>query len=297
MEKRKFGNTDMSVTVLGYGGAEIGYQQAAQDTVTTLLSAALDAGLNVIDTAECYKDSESLIGNAVSHRRKDYYLFTKTGHHVDAPYPDWDPRLIAHQADRSLQRLKTDHVDLIHLHSCDLSTLQKGDVIAALQKVRDAGKTRYIGYSGDGQAALWAIRSGVFDSLQTSVNVADQESIDLLLPEARRRNMGLIAKRPIANAVWQSPTPPDDYYKPYWLRFRELQYDFQSQPMSQGVAVALRFTLSQPGVHTAIVGTKNPARWKQNAALLDAGPLPQPQIDALRARWKAVAQPDWVGQV
>ncbi len=64
---------------MGFGGSEIGYEQTPADTVGRLLGGALDAGLNVIDTAECYPESEELIGRAVSHRRADYYLFTKCG--------------------------------------------------------------------------------------------------------------------------------------------------------------------------------------------------------------------------
>ena len=66
MEKRPFGKTDIQVTVLGFGGAEIGFEGATQETVTRLLNGALDAGLNVIDTAECYPGSEELIGKAVA---------------------------------------------------------------------------------------------------------------------------------------------------------------------------------------------------------------------------------------
>lgn len=79
METRKYGNTGMNVSTLGFGGAEIGKNVSKTD-VATLLNSALDAGLNVIDTAECYGDSEELIGEVLSHRRDDYYLFTKCGH-------------------------------------------------------------------------------------------------------------------------------------------------------------------------------------------------------------------------
>ena len=80
MEKRQFGKTDMKVSVLGFGGAEIGFEKATVDAVARLLGDALDAGLNVIDTAECYLQSEELIGQAVASRRNEFYLFTKCGH-------------------------------------------------------------------------------------------------------------------------------------------------------------------------------------------------------------------------
>jgi aryl-alcohol dehydrogenase-like predicted oxidoreductase len=80
MDRRSLGQTGMHVSILGFGGAEIGYGHAAQATVDRLLGEALDAGLNVIDTAECYLDSETLIGHAVAHRRQEYCLLTKCGH-------------------------------------------------------------------------------------------------------------------------------------------------------------------------------------------------------------------------
>ena|SRR5437870_384563 len=77
MEKRRLGKTDMDVTVVGFGGSEIGLENASQNAVDELLKSALDAGLNVIDTAECYRGSEEMIGQAVSNRRGEFYLFTK----------------------------------------------------------------------------------------------------------------------------------------------------------------------------------------------------------------------------
>lgn len=294
MEKRTLGNTGMKVTMLGYGGAEIGYRGVPEETVEQLINGALDAGLNVIDTAECYIDSEEKIGKVASKRRNEYFLFTKCGHDKDGDH--WNAKKMAEQIDRSLERLKTDRVDLLQLHSCTEEQLRQGDVIEVVKRAREAGKTRFIGYSGDGHAALYAVQSGLFDTLQISVSVADQEALDLVLPSAKAKGMGVIAKRPIANAVWKQTSKPDAYYVPYWERLHKLDYDFLRTNSGQDIATALRFTLSAAGVHTAIVGSTKPDRWKQNAALLAAGPLERERIQAIRSRWKAVAAPDWVGQ-
>jgi aryl-alcohol dehydrogenase-like predicted oxidoreductase len=295
MEKRTLGKTGMDVTVLGFGGAEIGYQGVALETAGRLLNGALDAGLNVIDTAECYINSEELVGQTVGARRDQYFLFTKCGHDKDGDH--WNPQKMASQVDRSLIRLKTDRVDLLQLHSCTEEQLRQGDVIDVVKRARDAGKTRFIGYSGDGRAALYAVESGVFDTLQISVNIADQESIDLAIPVARAKGMGIIAKRPLGNAVWKHTSKPEPYHQPYWERLPKLNYEFLKGDFQNAVSIALRFTLAVPGVHTAIVGTTQPDRWRQNADLLiKAGLLEQRQFDEIRARWKSVAGPDWNGQ-
>ena len=89
MEHRKLGRTDMTVSVLGFGGSEIGYQRVSGGKVAKLLGSALDAGLNVIDTAECYGDSESLVGHAIADRRQEFHLFTKCGHFEGTGRDDW----------------------------------------------------------------------------------------------------------------------------------------------------------------------------------------------------------------
>jgi hypothetical protein len=298
IEKRDFGRTGMQISVLGFGGAEIGYERTQVETVERLLGSALDAGLNVIDTAECYIDSEELIGKAVSHRRHEYYLFTKCGHSSGLNYPDWSPELLTESINRSLKRLKTDYVDLVQLHSCSADILRRGEVIEVLQRARDEGKTRFIGYSGDSSDALYAINCGAFDTLQTSINIADQEALELTIPSARKLGMGIIAKRPVANAVWKHETKPENaYVHAYWERLQKLDYDFLKTDFSEAIAIALRFTLSVPGVHTAIVGTTKPERWIQNAELLDQGLLSPEEFDRIRNRWKDVAAPDWTGEV
>ncbi len=294
MEHRTLGKTGMSVSVLGFGAAEIGFRGVPVDVVDRLINGALDAGLNVIDTAECYPDSEEKIGQVVSSRRSEYVLFTKCGHEGDGD--NWNPKKMDAHVDRSLKRLKTDRVDLLQLHSCTEEKLRQGDVIDVVKRARDAGKTRFIGYSGDSRAALYAVETGIFDTLQISLSIADQESIDLAVPAAKARNMGVIAKRPIANAIWKETSKPDPYYQPYWERFQKLQYDFLKGDMRQAVSTALRFTVSVDGVHTAIVGTTQPDRWRQNAELLEAGPLDPGSVQAIRSKWKSVSAADWLGQ-
>src|ERR1700737_3241720 len=188
MEKRRLGKTEMDVSVLGFGGSEIGYHKTPQETVTELLNSALDAGCNVIDTAECYHASEEMIGRALSGRRDEFYLFTKCGHpHGIESAANWSRDSILQSIERSLQRLRTDKIDIVQLHSCSESELRNGGAITALQTARDKGYTRYIGYSGDSRAAHYAVECGAFDTLQTSISIADQEAIELIMPLAREK--------------------------------------------------------------------------------------------------------------
>ena len=294
MEKRRLGRTGLRVSVLGFGGSEIGYETASQATVDRLLGSALDAGLNVIDTAECYDRSEQLIGAALGERRSQVHLFTKCGHAGGWSRADWRPAPLLASIERSLQRLRTDHVDLIQLHSCDLPVLERGDAIRALEQARERGLTRFIGYSGDGAAARYAVECGAFDTLQTSINVAEQEPLTLTLPLAIESEMGVIAKRPIANAVLADRPSRGGYGYEYWRRLQKLDYEFMKG--RDATATALRFTLSVPGVHTAIVGTARPGRFEENARYLEAGKLSAAELRAIRARWAEVADATWVGQ-
>jgi len=298
MEQRQLGRTDIVASVLGFGGSEIGYQGVSPRTVARLLGSALDAGLNVIDTAECYDDSEALIGKAIGARRREVALFTKCGHAGGWSSADWRCAPLLASIERSLRRLATDYVDLIQLHSCSLGELRKGEAIEALERARERGFTRYVGYSGDGEAARYAVECGRFDTLQTSVSIADQDAVERTLPLARERNMGVIAKRPLANVAWSyAKKPAEPYYQTYWSRLRKLDYPFLKTSPDRAVGTALRFTLRVPGVHTAIVGTTKPERWQANAALLQAGALPAAEFERIRARWGEVAGASWHGQV
>lgn len=297
MKKENLGSTDMKVSQLGWGGVAISLEKSSFRDVEKLLNTALDDGLNVIDTAPCYSNSEEFIGRSVAHRRDEYYLMTKCGHAAGVDLLDWSPELVEYSIDRSLNLLKTDYIDVVSLHTCPETILRHGDLIMLLQKIKDAGKVRYIGYSGDSNAAAYAVRCGHFDILQTSINIADQEAIDLTIPTAVKKGMGVIAKRPIANIAWSyNEEPKDPYYHDYWRRFHQLDYGFLKGQLSDAVNIALRFTISVPGVSTAIVGTSSCQNWHQNKEFVEAGNLSGEQFDGIRNIWKSISKQSWPGR-
>jgi len=284
----------MDVTVLGFGGAGIAGESI--ENIGNVLNSALDAGINVIDTAECYEGGEKSTGNAISKRRDEFFLFTKCGHPRGIGSADWSASSILQSIERSLRRLQTDRIDLIQLHGCSEAVLKKGEAISALEKARERGWVRYLGYSGDGHPARFAVECDAFDALQTSINIADQEAVSQIAPLTRARNIGLIAKRPLANFAWKTGHKPiNSYHHQYYERLRKLNFDFLRNDEGS-IAIALRFVLSVPGVHTAIVGTTKPERCQENARLLESRPLPQNEYKAIRERWDVIAPKTWIGQ-
>jgi aryl-alcohol dehydrogenase-like predicted oxidoreductase len=151
------------------------------------LNSALDAGLNLIDTAAGYLKSEQMIGEAVGKRRKAFYLITKCGALDGFTRSDWSSKEFWRRIETSLRDLKTDYLDIAQLHSCDLEILKRGEAIEGLQRAQEKGYTRYIGYSGDNEDAKFAIEMNVFDSLQTSVSVADQAPMTRTLNSRRKK--------------------------------------------------------------------------------------------------------------
>ena len=311
--RRRFGNTELQVSSLGLGTAEIGFSQSSDEGLESILRVASEADINVLDTAAMYGDAEERLGRLLLGRRDQFLLFTKCGRHlprlnslgrslrnvrriagslVGEPSYEWHPRILQSNIEQSLSRLRTDRIDLIQLHSCSEEVLARGDAIRALQKARDAGKVRYLGYSGDGSAALWAVRSGCFDAIQLSVNVADQQPLDDVIPQALAVGLGVIAKRPIANAVWRYVhRPGEKRLQEYWNRMQSLDYDFVTHP--DAAATALRFTL-RTGVHTAIVGTTSLEHMQSNISSVVARDVP---YETIRRRWKQTASREWVAQM
>ena len=309
--RRKFGNTDLDVSALGLGTAEVGFSETGDDAFDLMLGVASDAGINVLDSAAMYGDAEASLGRLLAGRRDQFLIFTKCGRHLPRltsfggrslrkvrrvagkllgePSYEWHPRTLQANIDESLRRLRTDRIDLMQLHSCSEDILARGDAIRALQKAKQAGKVRYIGY---GPAALWAVKSGCFDAIQLSVNIADQQPLDDVIPQALAAGLGVIAKRPIANAVWRYADRPDEErLREYWNRMQSLHYDFVANP--DAVATALGFTL-KTGVHTAIIGTTSPKHMQSNISSVATGDVP---FEAIRNRWKQTASQEWVAQM
>lgn len=297
MEHRKLGKTDLEVSVLGFGGAEIGFDNKEQSTVTTLLNSAIDSGLNLIDTAAAYWTSEKMIGEAISNRRKELVLISKCGALDGFTREDWSKKGILETIENSLRLLKTDHLDIAQLHSCSAEILRQADCIEGLIRAKEKGYTNFVGYSGDNEDAKYAIEMDFFDTLQTSVSIADQTPIDGNIKLAQEKGLGVIAKRPIANAVWRnSEKPADNYHVPYWERIKKLQFPFLKKSIEKATATALRFTLSIEGVTTAIVGTTKPNRWQENAKYVAEGKLSSEDFNGISERWDEIADESWIGK-
>jgi aryl-alcohol dehydrogenase-like predicted oxidoreductase len=311
MRYRELGGTGLTVSEIGYGAWGLGqgaWVGADDDSGVRALHRALDLGVNFVDTARAYDRSECVVGRALRELPgggDGVHVATKVGPKVPVslepsgldPMQAFPGSHLRESLETSLRELGRDHVDLLQLHTCTEDDLRRGEVIEVLERARARGQTRFVGYSGDGATARYAVECGSFDTLQTSINVADQEAIELTVPAARARGVGVIAKRPIANAAWRTGRRPDnDYHHTYWERLQRLDYDFLRRPPAESIGVALRFTAAIVGVQTLIVGTTRPGRWRENAAWLDDGVLPAREFEGLRDRWRAVADASWVGQ-
>jgi aryl-alcohol dehydrogenase-like predicted oxidoreductase len=289
---RPFGRTGLSVSPLGLGAGELGTDELSDRDAEALLRAAVDRGVTLIDTARSYGSSEARIGRFLGPVRDAVVLSTKVGYGVDG-VADWTGECVRRGVDRALGQLATDRIDIVHLHSCPIEVLERGDVIAALHDARGAGKLRCAAYSGDNEALAWAAGSGQFDSLQLSWNLCDQRAAGVI-ERARQAGLGVIAKRPLANAPWRfAERPVGHEAEPYWVRWRELAIDPGELGWDE---LAARFAAHHPGVGAAIVGTRQVERVHRNAELVARGPLPQAVVDAVRARFETVGV-DWPSRI
>ncbi len=282
MQRQSFGATGLEVSPLGIG---------ATDRLE-VIELMLDSGANLVDTAQVYGEHEVFLGEYLSHRRDQFILVSKCGHHDILPDGTMRSRDISmDDIDRALKRLRTDYLDAMLLHSYDRDRLEAGDAVAVLARARQAGKIRFAGYSGDNDRAAIAAGMEELDILETSISVADQYNIDEALPVARARGMGVIAKRPVANAAWRYLDEPAETYAkhkvaPYVERLKAMDLDlpalgFEDFPAGWG-ELAVRFNLTVPGLHCSIIATRQTDHARANLAMAAKGPLPRKVYDTVR---------------
>lgn len=292
MQYNQFGKTELKLSVLGFGAGEIGDFNIEDKKVEQILNFALDNGINLIDTARGYYASEDRIGRFISHRRKEFVLSTKVGYGIQNEH-DWSYNSVIKGVDEALTTLRTDYIDIVHLHSCALNVLQKGEVIEALLKAKEQGKIRFMAYSGENEELNFAVKNGAFDSIQTSFNICDQNNLYNILPECIEKGMGVIAKRSIANAPWLYKNQPfGQYVEEYWKRFVKMDFAFTNDWFEN----ALRFTVFTQGISSAIVGTTNIGHLRQNIEYVEKGKLPDIEYFNIIESFK-INNENWLGQI
>ncbi|HZH76973.1 MAG TPA: aldo/keto reductase [Archangium sp.] len=293
MIRRPLGSTGLEVSVLGFGAGPVGDPGLSEAEAEALLNGVLDAGINLLDTAPSYGQSEERIGRALQGRRRDFVLSTKCGYGVPG-VEDWTGPCITQGIDLALRRLRTDYLDLVHFHSCPVEVLERPGVVDALRQAVAQGKVRVAAYSGESGPLSWALHSGAFGSVQTSVNVFDQRVLDWALPLAAEKGIGVIAKRPLGNAPWrysERPDAPD--VATYWDRMRTMGLDTGGLDWSE---LALRFAAFAPGVASCIVGTTRLENLQRNVHALEQGPLPADLVDRIRGAFRRNDQ-GWDGLI
>src|SRR5437763_2257912 len=210
LEKRTFGRTGLEVTALGYGAMEIrgsriwGGRPVTEEQAETILNAVLDAGINFIDTSNDYGRSEEFIGKYLSKRRNEFYLATKCGctvvrrdEHIDDTPHVWTRENLFRGLHESLERMKTDYVDVMQLHNPSVEQCEQGDLVAVLQEMKQQGKVRWIGCSSTLPHIKTYIEWGVFDTYQIPYSGLERQH-ENVITQAARAGAGIIARGGVA---------------------------------------------------------------------------------------------------
>ncbi|MBK6591306.1 MAG: aldo/keto reductase [Burkholderiales bacterium] len=287
----RYGTTDLFINPLGLGAAQIGDTTLDDAQVGRLLNTAVDAGINLFDTAPSYGISEERIGRHLATRRRELILSTKLGYGVSG-IPDWTGPCITAGVEQALRLLRTDFLDIAHFHSCPRAVLEQSDVIDALEAAQRAGKVRAIAYSGENEDLAWAVACGRFDGFMASLNICDQRIASAALPAMAGK--GFIAKRAVANHPWRfAQRPVGDYCEPYWERWQAMGLDNRGLEWGE---ISLRFALSVPGVSAAIVGTAKGDHLLHSLEWASKGPLPAEWTAEIQSAFARHDQ-NWVGQI
>ncbi len=249
MEKRILGRTGWAVSVIGFGAIKL--PRVGMEECAGLLNRALDSGINFIDTADCYGDSEEKIGQVLKPRRKEFYLSTKVDER-DAPG-------VRKKLERCLKRLRTEWIDLLLFHDvrgAEYERIFSTGGLAELEKARREGKISEIGISIHGSLAMMkqAIESGAFSVLMVAYSAMDEDRLTAdLLPMAAAKGVGLIAMKPLAGG-----------------RLAQLPgrgWDPRTFKRESPAQIALRYVLSNAHINCAIPGMMAGKELEENVAV------------------------------
>ena len=166
MQSNILGRTGLRVSRLGFGTSEIGLNLEIKDkkNISDIFNFGLDNGINFIDTASSYGIGEQIIGECISNRRSEFILASKTGHSVLGK--DWTYDNIIDSVNKSLRLLKTDYIDIMQLHGTEISSLEKGDVVRALQDLK--AEKMFWRVRGKG-IHVWSLPQEFFESEESEI--------------------------------------------------------------------------------------------------------------------------------
>jgi aryl-alcohol dehydrogenase-like predicted oxidoreductase len=278
MKLNTLGRTGLQVTELGYGTGQLrgaglwGGHPIEPQQADKMLNMVLDAGINLIDTANVYGNAEDYIGRFIAARRAAYVLATKCGctlvpvdgiqHEVRR---DWTPAQLEQSIDRSLRRMRTDYVDLLQYHNPTVDDFEKHDLGRVMEDARAAGKTRFLGISTSLPHLPYFLKLGLFDVFQIPYSALEREH-EAWISEVVQHNVGTIIRGGVAKG---GPVKGGEQ-QGKWERAK-LDDLLDGSPR---ITFMLRYTLTHPGLHCNIVATINPENFQQNLAAVEMGPLP-----------------------
>jgi aryl-alcohol dehydrogenase-like predicted oxidoreductase len=276
MQFRRLGRTGLEVSAVAFGGIPIMGRSPVGDVTeekaVRIIRYALDQGINFIDTARSYADSEKRIGLAVKGLSSRPYLATKT--YIDARGGDLDR--FSREMDESLAALGVDAIDLYQIHYIDSGydlAFAPGGAVERLKKARDEGKIRHLGVTAhDAEIGLKAVQTGEFETIQVPYNIAKPQAAERLLPYCAEHGIGVICMKPLAGGALAT----DPEIRPYLAG--------EGWPSATS---ALRFVLSNPAVSVAIPGMDSTQEVDENVAVAageSIAPLAAAEIESIRER-------------
>lgn len=295
MKYRRLGRTGFHVSEISLGTVEIGmaYGIAAEGEppppdeaeASKLLHLALDLGVNFIDTARAYGQSEAIIGRALRDRRCEFVLVSKVLSSHDQELGSAAMReKITTSTHESLRLLQTDSIDVMMIHSAPVKVIERGEALAILQDLKRAGHIRTIGASVYGeQAALAAIADGGYDCLQIAYSILDRRPESAVFEAADRSGVGLVARSVLLKGAL---TDRIRFLPDALGGLKGKVAAMQALAIREKVSLpelAYRYVLSGSLPQSALVGAASSDELRQAIQFADLAPLPSHLIDEIRA--------------